>query len=178
MLIKSQSVQGETALMFSSEILFDKESVTLFARYHDELSAHRAKRVWVETFESHFLLEADGDYRLEVARDESEIEVFFVLRCRFISACARYAFWRITNQQAPEAQYVLETAHIPFTEESWLDFHVSSDLREFVSEEEFVVKESPLSIDLENKSVRVNRKWFQTFEAMVDKIVKSFDSGK
>ena len=178
MLIKSQSAGGEAALRFSSEILFDKDAITLFARYHDELSAHRAKRIWIETYESHFLLEEDGDYRLEVAKEESELEVFFVLRCKFISACARYAFWRITNQQAPEAQYVLETAHIPFTDESWLDFHVSSDLREFVSEEEFVVKESPLSIDLENKSVRVNRNWFKTFEAMVDKIVKSFDSGK
>ena len=142
--IKSQFQEGESALIFSSEILFDKDTITLFARYHDELSAHRSKRVWVETFESHFLLEQGTDYQLEVKKEDTELETFFVLRCKFISACARYAFWRITNQQAPEAQYVLETAHIPFTDESWLDFHASSDLREFTTEEEFEVKDKIL----------------------------------
>ena len=40
----------------------------------------------------------------------------FMLRAHFVSACARYAFWRLTNCQAPETQYIMETAHIPVCE--------------------------------------------------------------
>jgi hypothetical protein len=36
-----------------------------------------------------------------------------LLTCEFSTACGRYAFWRLTNSQSPESQYLIETAHIP-----------------------------------------------------------------
>ena len=152
------------------QIFFDVEAIAIEARYGDELSAHRAKRVWAETLESHFLLDESADYLVGVSPHEEE-ELCFVLRCHFSSACARYAFWRITNNQAPEAQYVLETAHIPFTSDSWLEFQASSDLRDLASEAD----PNPLSLDPKNRSVQLNKKWFEKFEDMLDKIVRSFD---
>ena len=35
--------------------------------------------------------------------DNSESK-YFVLNCYFTSACGRYAFWRLINNQAPEAE--------------------------------------------------------------------------
>ncbi|MCB0328020.1 MAG: hypothetical protein KDD70_00110 [Bdellovibrionales bacterium] len=154
-----------------SEIIFDVEAIAIQARYADELSAHRAKRVWIETLESHFLLDCESDYLIAVNIDNSGEDLAFILRCHFLSACARYAFWRITNDQAPEAQYVLETAHIPLSEDSWLGFQTSDDLRELANES----SDNPLSIDHASKSVNLNKKWFDSFESMIDKIVRSFD---
>ena len=57
-----------------------------------------------------FLLENETDFQFTTSRDENSK---FILTCEFKSACARYAFWRITNNQAPDAQYIIETAHIP-----------------------------------------------------------------
>jgi hypothetical protein len=95
-------------------VSFDPVGIVLKGRYLDELSAYRARKVWSETLEMTFLLDTDHDFTMEVV--PSMIPDSFELHCNFHTACARYAFWRLTNNQAPEAQYQIETAHIPVSE--------------------------------------------------------------
>jgi hypothetical protein len=105
---------------------FDPEEVILEGVYRDELSAYRARRVWREALESNFLLELDRDFKLNVAfEDEKDV---FKLRCDFGSACGRYAFWRLTHNQAPETQYLLETGHIPVSEQKHKELCDAADL--------------------------------------------------
>lgn len=108
-------------------VFFDPEEATLEGTYLDELSAFRAKRVWTETLETNFLLQPTLDFSFKV---ESDVESRkFVLRCDFSTACGRYAFWRLTRNQAPEAQYLIETAHIPQCESRHEDMLVAPDLK-------------------------------------------------
>lgn len=91
-------------------VCFDAEKISLRGSYSDEISLYRAKKLWIETLMTSFLLENETDFQFTTSRDENSK---FILTCEFKSACARYAFWRITNNQAPDAQYIIETAHIP-----------------------------------------------------------------
>lgn len=93
------------------DVVFDLDSLTLVGRYGDELSAHRAKKAWLKTLQDCFLLDSDSDIRLKVSSNKDQHH--YLLSCEFISACARYAFWRLTNNHVPEAAYLLETAHLP-----------------------------------------------------------------
>lgn len=92
-------------------VLFDSDQVTLEGRYEDELSIFRARKVWTEVLETNFLLEKGDDFKFGTVTDLDEKR--FVLKCSFSTACGRYAFWRLVNSQAPESQYLIETAHIP-----------------------------------------------------------------
>jgi len=85
-----------------NELVFDAEGATIIGHYENELAAHRAKRQWSEILKSYFLLENERDYETSVIScPESD---YFVLYCFFTSACGRYAFWRLVNNQAPEAE--------------------------------------------------------------------------
>lgn len=112
---KSELEAPVVALMagveFRGEVFFDPDIIMLEGRYSDELSAHRARRSWVKIFEASFLLEPEHDFLLTVSLMTDEEG--FALRCSFVSACGRYAFWRLTHGQAQDAQYLLETAHVP-----------------------------------------------------------------
>lgn len=90
---------------------YDAEKLILEGIYLDEVSAYRARRSWIKTFEMNFLLEEIHDFKVKVMfeRDEGKYHV----QCTFTSACGRYAFWRLTHHQAPEVQFTLETAHLP-----------------------------------------------------------------
>lgn len=112
----------------SCQVSFDSETATLEGAYPDELSAHRARKVWIDTLESNFLLEKNHDFKIRV---EGTVEdSAFALRCDFLTACGRYAFWRLTNDQAPEAQYIIETAHIPNAESMYDAFLGAPDLQQ------------------------------------------------
>lgn len=87
---------------YKEGLIYDAESVILAGKYTDEMSAHRAKKTWIDVLGSYFLLESERDYELWVTTDLTE--EYFVIHCCFISACGRYAFWRLVNQQAPEAE--------------------------------------------------------------------------
>ena len=87
---------------YTRGLIYDADSVTLIGKYSDELSTHRAKKNWVELFSSYFLLEPERDYTIRV--DTSISKNHYVLSCIFTSACGRYAFWRLVNQQAPDAE--------------------------------------------------------------------------
>lgn len=95
----------------NSPVRFDTERLLIRATYSDQLSAYRARRLWTEAFESQFLLDTGHDFRLEICSNLTEHS--FALTCEFLTACGRYAFWRLTHNQAPDIQYLVETAHIP-----------------------------------------------------------------
>jgi len=148
----------------SEGVAFDPESVTLRGLYKDEISAHRAKRLWIETLESNFLLELDYDFELSVI-SVLDHDLFY-LSCSFSTACARYAFWRITNNQAPEAQYIIETAHIPMCESRHEDILRAPDMR-CIYESPFIYKGiypfSPRRPRFGNLINRVFKRVFKTF---------------
>jgi hypothetical protein len=86
-------------------VSFVPEAVSLVGCYDDELSAHRNKKRWGGVFKDHFLLEARRDYEMRVTPVEGEGR--YALICNFTSACGRYAFWRLVNQQSPEVERAL-----------------------------------------------------------------------
>jgi hypothetical protein len=90
---------------------YDAEKLILEGIYLDEVSAYRARRSWIKTFEMNFLLEEIHDFKVKVLFDSDESR--YHVQCTFTSACGRYAFWRLTHHQAPEVQFTLETAHLP-----------------------------------------------------------------
>lgn len=122
----SQLIELTEELPEIDGVRFDPESITLEGIYSDELSAYRARKVWTETLKSSFLLELDHDIQFKIVGSNS---TRFILSCEFKTACARYAFWRLTNHQAPEAQYQIETGHIPQCESREEDFLRAPDMR-------------------------------------------------
>ncbi len=135
---ESQLIELTSEIPVGTSVLFDPENVRLEGAYNDELSAFRAKRVWVEALERCFLLDSDHDFDIRVSSSVDEGR--FVLRCDFETACARYAFWRLTNQQAPEAQYMIETAHIPRGESRHEEFLEAPDLKPIRDEGPLVLR--------------------------------------
>jgi hypothetical protein len=108
-------IEESTAIAETPEGLglwYDAERLILEGAYLDEITAYRARKRWIQTFETNFLLEGEHDFRLKVVY-EDDSRRFFV-RCTFTTACGRYAFWRLTHHQAPDVQFLLETAHLPF----------------------------------------------------------------
>lgn len=160
--------QGQTTdfvdeKLWEAGVCFDPESIRLDGYYPDEISAHRAKRVWTEALEGHFLLEQSEDFDMQVLRSESN-EEFFRLSCNFKTACARYAFWRLTNSQAPEAQYVIETAHIPRAESQSESFLFAPDMRS--------VEEGPLVLGQGPDSLELNHSWFERVKSLISRLAK------
>lgn len=126
-LVESKPIELDREVLFFSGVTFDAGNLTLNGVYRDELSAHRAKRGWAAVLEQHFILDKGVDFKVSV--DEVREDARYYLKCEFISACARYALWRLSNNQAPEAQYMIETAHIPFCEARLDDLLRAPDLR-------------------------------------------------
>jgi hypothetical protein len=128
--ISSQVIEL-THEMAPSSVSFDPQYSLLQATYQDELSLYRAKRTWCKTLQSSFLLEPQYDFQLRHC--SSITEQIFSLQCEFTTACGRYAFWRLTNEQAPEAQYIIETAHIPNCELRAIEIAMAKDMGKIVS---------------------------------------------
>lgn len=120
-------------ISFPGDISFDTDKICLQGRYGDQLSLHRARKIWNETLESCFLLEGGHDFQISLRSNHQEGD--YVMNCVFVSACGRYAFWRLTNQQAPEAQYMLETAHIPNSDINTDQYLAASDMRSVLDTE-------------------------------------------
>lgn len=93
---------------------FDSDRLMLEGVYLDEVSAYRARRRWIEALEANFLLEERVDFVMKVRRTQNAGH--YSVRCGFLTACGRYAFWRLTHHQAPEVQFLLETAHLAHSE--------------------------------------------------------------
>jgi hypothetical protein len=87
---------------YKNGLIFDADGVNLFGKYQDEMSAWRAKKEWIDVLHDYFLLEPERDYEINVISNLSNMT--FCLKSNFTSACGRYAFWRLINHQAPEAE--------------------------------------------------------------------------
>lgn len=93
---------------------YDPDRLVIEGVYCDEVTAYRARRRWIEALKAHFLLEEVLDFSLKVRslRGGQHGKVQCKVQCIFLTACGRYAFWRLTHHQAPEVQAILETAHL------------------------------------------------------------------
>ena len=110
---------------FFKGICFVEDSSSIHGSYPDILSAYRAKKAWVETLRFNFGLSEGTDINLDVTKTGFKT---FVLNLGFVSSNAKYAFWKITNNQEPEVQYTLETAHIPMCEKRYEEILTAPDL--------------------------------------------------
>ncbi len=90
---------------------YDPDRLIVEGIYCDELTAYRARRRWIEALKVHFLLDDGVDFSLKVKLLRGNRH--FKVQCSFLTACGRYAFWRLTHHQALEVQCILETAHLP-----------------------------------------------------------------
>jgi hypothetical protein len=90
---------------------YDSDRLVVEGVYCDEVTAYRARKRWIEAFKIHFLLEEGLDFSLKVRLLRGG--KYFKVRCSFLTACGRYAFWRLTHHQALDVQCILETAHLP-----------------------------------------------------------------
>lgn len=124
--LKNDDSRAEVEIPYFEGVCFDPDTYTIHGNYNDEVSAHRAKKCWLEAFNQHFNIEKDSDLHIFVEPSNCGS---FLLNCRFASASAKYAFWKCTNNQAPEVQYVLETAHIPICDSRYDELLTAPDLR-------------------------------------------------
>jgi hypothetical protein len=90
---------------------YDPDRLIVEGIYCDEVTAYRARRRWIEALKVHFLLDDGLDFSLKVKLLRGNRH--FKVQCNFLTACGRYAFWRLTHHQALEVQCILETAHLP-----------------------------------------------------------------
>jgi len=123
----SQPIELTRRITGDSPVRFDPETFALAGCYSDELAVYRARRGWREALEHHFVLEKDQDFTLEILPDTS-LERFYI-RCEFVSASGRSAFWRIIHHEAPEAQCLIETAHIPLTDSNFEALLAAPDMQ-------------------------------------------------
>ena len=91
-------------------VCFNPEKCEVYGNYSDEISAYRAKKNWNDALTINFQLNSSTDYSMEITDTNHGT---YLLTCTFHSSTSRYAFWKITNHQSPEVQYIIETAHIP-----------------------------------------------------------------
>ena len=82
-----------------TRIALGNEKPTLYATYPSEIAGHYARRRWAQTLYREFLLDEDQDFILTLVQTGSDV---WQLSCKMLSACGRYAYWRIDNNQAPE----------------------------------------------------------------------------
>lgn len=139
---KAQPTDLTREVSFPGDLTFDPDALSLQGEYGDELSAYRARKCWIETLETCFLLDRGTDYKIKAVSDATTGS--FKISCVFESACGRYAFWRLTNHQAPEAQYLLETAHIPSSDAGVTDMIGAPDLRSALEDQEAAIAEQRL----------------------------------
>jgi hypothetical protein len=102
---------------------YEPERLLIEGVYRDELTAYRVRKRWIAAFREHFLLDEGVDLSFKVSKVGGS--GFSKLHCYFISACGRYAFWRLTHHQALEVQWLLERAHLGSQEFCALQSHES-----------------------------------------------------
>lgn len=145
---------------------YDPDRLIIEGIYCDEVTAYRARRRWIEAFKVHFLLEDGEDFSLKVKLLRGNRN--FKVQCSFLTACGRYAFWRLTHHQALEVQCILETAHLPRTFCS-----VGADI--FADDAEFVLNEGRVNPGGQKQSeTSADRTWMRavkTIQQLAQKIV-------
>lgn len=90
-------------------VFFDSDTFVLQGYYEFELAQRRALKNWTQAIEDCLLLTNQSDFKVSYCNDLNS----FRISCEFVSATGKYAFWKLINGQAPDAQYQIEIAHIP-----------------------------------------------------------------
>lgn len=145
---------------------YDPDRLIIEGIYCDELTAYRARRRWIEALKVHFLLDDGEDFSLKVKLLRSNRH--FKVQCNFLTACGRYAFWRLTHHQALEVQCILETAHLPRALCS-LSVDTLADDREFQLEVE--LPEHPRPAESELSTDRAWMRAVKSIQQLAQKIV-------
>jgi len=117
----SNSSTSEVAIEIENGLTYNPDQISIEGAYADELSVQRVKKTWCTILETDFLLIPKTDFELQ--KEQNSDTGNFTIKCCFTSACGRYAFWRLLNEQAPEVQFLLETAH---------ESHRFQDYRSFI----------------------------------------------
>ena len=79
----------------------------LSSTFETEFSAFSARRLWINLFLKYFSLEKDKDYNLCVNNEHIDNTEIFELNCEFISPNGKYAFWKLLNKKAIQAEIEL-----------------------------------------------------------------------
>lgn len=98
------------AIEIEGGLTYNADLLSIEGTYSDELSRHRARKTWCTVLETDFLLIPGADFQFSVQPTTEANQ--YKIACSFKSACGRYAFWRLINEQVPEVQFLLETAHM------------------------------------------------------------------
>lgn len=98
-------------------VSYSSEKYIIMGEYSNELLLFRAKKFWALVLQDTFLLENITDFKFQVKKN-SKLNIYNLI-CTFKSACGRYAFWRISNDQNPEVKYIIETAHLTSTADNY-----------------------------------------------------------
>jgi hypothetical protein len=151
------------------DLCFDPDSLVIEGWYSSQMAAYRARKVWRSTLESNFLLDRELDFAIHV--DNLPSHGLYGVICSFTSACGRYAFWRLTNQQAPEVQGIIETAHLPGSDQTAGN---SMDLR---GKHSLQKNPEPLSWNPESAELQLHDTWLQNMKEIIGDIVTRLSPG-
>lgn len=165
---ETRIIELSTELPAGQGVCFDPDQLCLAGFYGDELSAYRARKSWIDTLETAFLLDLDHDFSIAIEANKESGK--FITRCKFQTACARYAFWRLTNAQAPEAQYQIETAHIPHSETRHADFIQATDLRSVYEGEPVPLSFGSPTRQEERSTLQHNQGFYRLLKKLIDRI--------
>ena len=158
----SQINQDVTSFGFVSYI---PETYKIVGEYSNEIYLFRAKKFWKMALQDTFLLETGTDFQFQIKKN-AKMNVY-TLTCTFKSACGRYAFWRVNNNQNPEAKYIIESAHLTQTADNY-DAILNKGPNFIVSHD------SDILCDIEDKANNIS----EVLKNIVKKICKIKDEEK
>lgn len=133
-----QTSPNPVTIEIENGLTYNADQVSIEGAYSDEISLQRVKKTWCTILETDFLLIPKTDFQFQKVQNPNTGN--FGIKCVFTSACGRYAFWRLLNEQVPEVQFLLETAH---------ESHRFRDYHSFI--------ESVTSSDLKDKKPLIQR---------------------
>ena len=79
----------------------------LSSTFDAEFTAFSVRRLWINLFQKYFSLEKDKDYNLYVNKESLGHNEMYELNCEFISPNGKYAFWKLLNKKALQAEIEL-----------------------------------------------------------------------
>ena len=79
----------------------------LSSTFDTEFTAFSVRRLWINLFQKYFSLEKDIDYNLHVNKEDDGGDEKYNLNCEFTSPNGKYAFWKLINKKAIQAEIEL-----------------------------------------------------------------------
>jgi len=79
----------------------------LSSTFDAEFTAFSVRRMWINLFKKYFSLEKDKDYYVYVDKNTTGNNETYELNCEFTSSNGKYAFWKLLNKKAFQAEIEL-----------------------------------------------------------------------